>query len=124
MFIFGDNTKRMGNGGQAIIRGLSNAYGIVTKILPEYSPESFMNDSNISRNMNMFLTDLKRVYTHQPKFNHIIFPFNGIGLGLADLQNKAPNTLKMMNTLIREHFFFDMLTKEVLNENVKIMDNI
>ena len=46
VFVFGDNTERKGFGGQAVIRGLPNTFGIVTKILPNITEESYMSDDN------------------------------------------------------------------------------
>jgi len=41
MYIFGDNTYRVGKSGQAIIRDENNAFGIVTKVAPSNDTNAF-----------------------------------------------------------------------------------
>jgi hypothetical protein len=45
-FVFGDNLLGFGKGGQAIIRGEPNAFGVPTKRKPAMSPGSFFEEGN------------------------------------------------------------------------------
>jgi hypothetical protein len=46
-FVFGDNLKRYGAGGQAVIRHEPNAIGIATKRAPGISREDYFSDNSV-----------------------------------------------------------------------------
>lgn len=54
LFVFGDNLKHKGHGGQAIIRDCSNTFGIPTKREPNKRPTSYFSDKE---------TEARHVYT-------------------------------------------------------------
>lgn len=46
IFVFGDNVRRIGMGGQAIIRKQRNVYGIATKRIGDMHRDSFFREGN------------------------------------------------------------------------------
>lgn len=106
IFVFGDNAKRYGKGGQAIIRGLKNAVGIVTKKAPSMAEDSFFTDTELEANKALIDKDIASVKA-KAKGRTIVFPSAGIGTGLADLANKAPKTFAYLNQRIKEEFGID-----------------
>jgi len=92
LFIFGDNDVKIGCGGQAIIRHLKNAHGIPTKKYPQSTADSFYNDKEYTQNCNNIKKAFDDLFQKQVQYDKIIFPSNGIGTGLAMLEQKAPRT--------------------------------
>lgn len=88
LFVFGDNFQRRGFGGQAIeMRGEPNSVGIPTKRSPNNYDSSFLNDYDYGEWSRAVAPDLKRLREHS---GQIVWPWNGIGTGLAQLQTRAP----------------------------------
>ena len=104
VFVFGDNTERKGFGGQAVIRGLPNTFGIVTKILPNITEESYMSDDNPEHLefTKKDLEDLNKLYIDTQV--NLVFPADGIGTGLAMLPIKAPKTFKFLIEHLNKYF--------------------
>lgn len=99
IYLFGDNLVEAGLGGQAKeMRGEPNALGIPTKS----SPYQYLSDDDY---------DLLEI-TYQQKFNLIkahlqlgrtvIIPIDGLGTGLAKLEEKAPKIYKLLCEKLRE----------------------
>lgn len=96
LFIFGDNVERKGGGGQAVIRGLPNVFGIATKWAPTYCSDDYFSDLN-RECLPIIATDLsclKARLAEQPQ--PLVYPVAGIGTGRAMLQTMAPNLLKYL----------------------------
>ena len=97
IFIFGDNDLKSGYGGQAKeMRDEPNTIGIPTKKKPDNSDDSFYTDAEFEENkkkinfaINLILKELKNGKT-------IVIPSNGIGTGLARLEQKAPKTFTFL----------------------------
>lgn len=100
LFVFGDNDVQCGKGGQAIIRGQSNAIGIPTKKYPNNYISSFYTDDELELNKSKIIAACNEIIRIAPHYTYIIMPQNGFGTGLADLQNKAPQTLQFLNNAI------------------------
>jgi len=100
LFVFGDNDVKSGYGGQAIIRDLPNAIGIPTKKLPTLDLNSFYNDLEFERNKMKISFAIKNVINESKKYKYVILPEEGLGTGLADLKNKAPETFKLLESQI------------------------
>jgi len=100
LFIFGDNDVKTGHGGQAIIRDLPNSIGIPTKKFPTLEPNSFYNDLEIEKNKMKISFAIKNIINESKKYKYIILPEEGLGTGLADLKNKAPETFKYLESQI------------------------
>lgn len=88
LFVFGDNFERKGYGGQAqAARDEPNAIGIATKI----GPGQFLDDTYLSECLvREFLPKFTLLKTHTASGGTIVWPADGIGSGLAALEEKAP----------------------------------
>lgn len=105
LFVFGDNIQRRGKGGQAIIRDEPNAFGIATKVAPLMSPPAFFQDD--INNLDAIEADILKIKIEYIKlwstYTAIVFPLNGIGTGLARLQETAPMVWDGLNWLLQKH---------------------
>lgn len=99
LFVFGDNLERRGMGGQAReMRGEPNAVGIPTKKKPKNTSDAYFNDEDIIDWITSSIDDILRLMTHE---GVIVWPRDGIGTGLAKLEEKAPIILERIKTLER-----------------------
>lgn len=91
LFVFGDNLERKGLGGQAAeARGEPNAIGIATKRKPTMEPDAFLSDSDYANWMAAERSTLHRLLAASNFGRTIIWPLDGIGTGLAQLEKRAP----------------------------------
>lgn len=91
LFVFGDNMLRHGLGGQAAeARGEANAIGIATKRKPSMEPDAFLTDSDYDNWFAAEKSTLKRLMDASRRGRTIVWPFDGIGTGLAQLEKRAP----------------------------------
>ena len=105
IYIFGDNTMRRGNKGQAVIRYCDNAYGIVTKKLPEMSVRAFFTDDELVENKKLIEADIRNILdNYEGKL--IVFPSAGLGTGLAQLNTRAPKTFQYLSKRLYDEFGF------------------
>lgn len=93
LWVFGDNLARKGLGGQAKeMRGEPNAVGIPTKRRPSRDPSAYFAD--IDQDMAAFLLvatyAFQRLRRHLEAGGTVVFPSDGIGTGLADLERRTP----------------------------------
>lgn len=87
LFVFGDNLKRYGFGGQAkVMRGRPNAVGLPTK----RAPYEFLSDGDYLEVVRAAGPDVKRLADHLTAGGLVVWPMAGIGTGLAQLREKAP----------------------------------
>jgi hypothetical protein len=115
LFLFGDNTHRVGKGGQAAIRDEENACGIVTKVSPSLSPDAFFCDETLHLFVSDVFADLEdiRETAEGPvHFTAIVVPFTedgqiSLGMGLAELPKRSPITYNLisgyLHSLAREY---------------------
>jgi hypothetical protein len=99
LFIFGDNTRRTGLGGQAgEMRGELNAHGICTC----QGPGQPFSDETYSQNCQQIMDDMIRLTERADSFDYdiVVFPADGIGTGIADLKASAPRTHKFMTHVL------------------------
>jgi hypothetical protein len=102
LYVFGDNTQRVGLGGQAgQMRGEPNAIGVATKIAPGMSKEDFFSDKpgemeQIKKELSLIADMLERGYA-------VVVPSDGIGTGLSELPDRAPKIHAMII-----HFFTNL----------------
>ena|SRR5687768_10506382 len=88
-YVFGDNVRRIGLGGQAKeMRGEPNAIGVVTKYYPSMAPRSFFNDT--AECMELVMQDLMVVQNALDQELKVVVPLDGIGAGLSRLPELAP----------------------------------
>jgi hypothetical protein len=104
LFIFGDNNVGRGLKGQAVIRGCSNAMGIPTKKIPNYQLSSYYTDNEYDDNCTNISNACKKILQALDggKYSTVIFPSDGLGTGLADLQKKAPRTNEFLKSEVKE----------------------
>ncbi len=88
LFVFGDNSQRVGYGGQAKeMRGEPNAIGIPTKRYPSMEEDAFYDDEYA---IYWALICGKNITKLLIFGGTIIWPEEGIGTGLAQLKERAP----------------------------------
>lgn len=105
IYIFGDNTMRRGNKDQAVIRHCDNAYGIVTKKLPEMSVQAFFTDDELVENKKIIEADIRNILdNYEGKL--VVFPSAGLGTGLAQLNTRAPKTFQYLSKRLYDEFGF------------------
>lgn len=96
IFVFGDNVERTGYGGQAReMRGEPNSFGIVTKLKPEMTEDSYFQKEN-EEHIHLVQADLYKLIDHLDSNKVVVVPFHGIGTGLAELPTRAPDIHKMI----------------------------
>lgn len=100
LFIFGDNLAGYGTAGQAVIRRESNSFGIPTKRYPSMKAGSFFTDRACER--EHVLKALRELYTYRRRT--IVFPRNGIGTGMAKMDQTSPLLFSEMNDILFKHF--------------------
>lgn len=89
LYVFGDNEVREGLGGQALeMRGEPNAIGVATL----HAPSFFWTDKTYARNCKSIDADMAPLFTALAQGRTVVFPLDGIGTGLARLQENAPLT--------------------------------
>lgn len=91
LFVFGDNLKRQGFGGQAwAMRGEPNAVGIPTKRLPSNRERAFFADEDIFEVKPIIDAEFDRLRAALAEGRTVHLPAAGIGTGLAQLDARAP----------------------------------
>ena len=105
LFVFGDNLLRVGKGGQAVVRDLPNTFGVATKATPSMDEKAFFDDSN-DKHLEQLKTDLGMLKEigKSGSYFAILFPRSGLGTGLAQLREKAPNTYAEMLCILEKDF--------------------
>lgn len=99
-FIFGDNIQRKGFGGQAKeMRGEPNSIGVVTKATPSTDKNAYLSDSN-EEHFETMMKDLYSVYLLLQSGNIVVLPSNGLGTGLAKLNEKAPKLFLVLSCIL------------------------
>lgn len=90
-YLFGDNTRRVGYGGQAgQMRDEPNAIGIATK----ENPSSYFSEDHFIQNMRVIWDDMQPVFHAIIAGKTIVIPSDGLGTGLSRLPEMAPKTNK------------------------------
>lgn len=106
VYVFGDNMKAFGKGGQAVIRDEPNAFGIPTKRYPSKDNWAYFSDKEDER--VAVIVSLRKLYLIGQR-KMIVFPAAGIGTGLALMEEKSPKLFDEMNGILKEFFGFDNL---------------
>ena len=110
LYVYGDNTWRRGTGGQAVIRGLPNTFGIATKMKPSQEEDSYFKDDETS--LKYILNDIHKldIICKSNNYDVVMFPSNGLGTGLSAMPEKCPEAFKKMNEVLLKTFRFDNVT--------------
>lgn len=91
LYLFGDNEKRAGLGGQAKeMRGEANALGVRTKAAPSMEESAFWSDSRADLYESMIDEDLWRAFDHVQRGGILVIPADGLGTGFSQLPERAP----------------------------------
>ena len=98
VFLFGDNLKGYGKGGQAIIRNESNAIGIPTKKAPSMDKTAFFSDVEYTSNKKF----IDEAFAKIPRGKTIVVPKDNLGTGRAQLKTKAPKTWLYLQEKLKE----------------------
>ena len=89
-FVFGDNTKRVGLGGQAgAMRGEPNAIGVATKWAPGGGDADFFRDDDFDA-LYAVDADIDEVVAAVADGRTVYVPRDGLGTGLSELPTRAP----------------------------------
>lgn len=103
LYVFGDNTKRVGMGGQAgAMRGEPNAVGVATKWTPTSGTNAFFNDEDFADVVLIIEEDLKPVIRALTHGEIVIIPLDGLGTGLSELPTRAPKIDRYLKRRIVE----------------------
>jgi hypothetical protein len=103
LYVFGDNAKRTGYGGQAKeMRDEENAVGVRTKWLPSNSESAFFSDSALEEIIDMIDEDLIPIEDHLNAGGIVIIPAAGIGTGFSQLEEKAPQVFDYLTGKIND----------------------
>jgi hypothetical protein len=101
LYLFGDNLLRKGLGGQAKeMRGEENTIGILSKKYPSNKEDSFYSDKDFYNWLQEFSKDISKVAeaVNSGKYKSLVIP--QIGVGLADLSNRAPRIWQHLKTTL------------------------
>lgn len=110
LFVFGDNVKRVGCGGQACLRDELNTIGVATKL----DPAHYFNDSS-KDDFDVMRTDLAVLTEYLFLGWTVVLPEGGLGTGLSDMPKQCPNLFK----LLEAHIQFIKDNFEQLEDNLK-----
>lgn len=104
LYLFGDNRKRTGYGGQAgEMRDEPNAVGIVTKKYPSIETRAFLSDTEYEENVQTIDRDMARALAHLRANTQaiVVIPLDGIGTGLSNLKVVAPRTYAYLTAQLK-----------------------
>lgn len=97
LFVFGDNLTGLGRGGQAKeCRGEPNAIGIVTKWHPTNDAGAFFYDHELERVRPFIQASFRRLAEHLQSGGTVVWPADGVGTGLARLNETAPTIARFI----------------------------
>ena len=104
LYVFGDNFKRYGKGGQAIIRDCPNTVGFASKRAPGRNNADFLDDTC----QDLIRDEFKRFHaiieTQLKQGKTVWWPADGVGTGLAKMPERAPKLYQRMCEYSRSLF--------------------
>lgn len=105
-FVFGDNLKRVGMGGQAVIRYEQNAIGVATKRMPSMAAAAFFSEHS-ENDLEDVIDDLSKVWQALEKGATVVIPVTeegkpSLGLERAELPRRAPSIYQTICMHINE----------------------
>ena len=90
LFMFGDNLRREGYGGQAReMRGEPNVVGVPTKVAPARDELAYFRDVHLAQVAPLIDEAFVRADDHLTAGGDVVIPA-GLGTGEADLPRRAP----------------------------------
>ena len=107
LYVFGDNTERVGTGGQACIRREHNSIGLATKdTCGKYFSDKHLESNKIYINDDIFAIREKML---NDMYEELVLPAMGLGTGLSDMQNQCPRTFLYLCERLLDEFNFNNL---------------
>lgn len=101
IYVFGDNDQREGYGGQAKeMRGWVNTVGIRVKKSPSGIFGAYYTDKEYVENIMKIDEDIDKIVSYLEEGITVVIPSDGIGTGLAKLQQKAPKTFNYLINIL------------------------
>lgn len=95
LYLFGDNAKRMGYGGQAKeMRGERNTFGIITKYYPATADNAYFSDDQFVQTRALITSDIVNALAHYKAGGYTSLVIPEIGVNRAQLPTRAPRTYK------------------------------
>jgi hypothetical protein len=109
IYLFGDNMKRVGMGGQAAsMRGEPNSFGVPTKWAPDSQTSSYFKDEDWGLVEDAILFPFLIALAWIRAGKTVVTPLDGLGTGLAELPTRAPKifeTIKIRLEILEVHAF-------------------
>jgi hypothetical protein len=110
IFVFGDNTLRVGYGGAAMLRDMPNTYGFVTKKTPDHTPEAYYKPEEYEKVFYKEMGKLINIIKLNPDKTYLI---SKVGAGLANKFNIweeviQPKIKKLLGNLPNVEFLWDI----------------
>jgi len=104
LFLFGDNLKNRGFGGQAAaLRGEPNAIGVPTKKSPSFTDDALFSDDEFEQNKTVIDAAFVEVADAiMDSIRVIVIPSDGLGTGRAQLDKRAPRTFAYLQKRLDE----------------------
>lgn len=103
LYLFGDNERREGLGGQAReMRGEPNALGIATKRAPSMQPWALWTDADFKRCAAIIDRDVVRALEHAAAGGIVVCPKAGLGTDRAKLPTNAPRIYQYLRAWLVE----------------------
>ena len=103
IYVFGDNEKRIGHGGQASeMRGEPNTIGVRTKKGPGRRENDYWTDDEFTSNKLLITEDFDLIKKVLEKGSIVVLPLDGLGTGLSELPKRAPITLRFIQFKIEK----------------------
>lgn len=107
LYIFGENQEQKGTkvigGGQAIIRGMPNAFGFCT-LSAIGRP---WTDDHVGLNIVQIEKDIADLRQIMRDFEDVVFPAYGLGTGRARMPQSCPKTFLYLCNRLLEDFQFN-----------------
>lgn len=101
LYLFGDNTISKGLGGQAKeMRGEPNTVGVVTKRFPDTTDSSYFTDEDYETFKAFTNQGFRDVITYIVTYKPIAVVEPPLGVGLADLPNRAPRCYECLRFML------------------------
>lgn len=106
IYVFGDNMRRTGRAGQAVIRNIENSRGVATKRAPSREDCNYFSDkfgeileltSDLKHLHDLMITPALVEYT-------LVFPYDGLGTGLSELPKRSPFINNLLSVYLEKYF--------------------
>ena len=99
IFVFGDNEAKEGYGGQAAVcRGEPNGFGIPTMVAPGVP----YTDDDLDRVLPIIRAKSVELAVMLNEGKVVVWPADGIGTGIANLQENAPSILRKIHQMFED----------------------